>query len=78
VRREPLAQEPVGRVRPLLEAGGHGDEAAELADEATGVASTGIKVVVYRDENGTDIFRPYSRPNSFRGVLIHPYPSPHI
>jgi hypothetical protein len=26
-----------------------------------------------RDENGTDIFRPYSRPNSFRGVLIRPY-----
>jgi len=24
--------------------------------------------VVSRDENGTDIFRPYSRPNSFRGV----------
>jgi hypothetical protein len=22
-----------------------------------------------------DIFRPYSRPNSFRGVLIRPYPS---
>ena len=30
---------------------------------------------VVRDENGTDIFRSYSRPNSFRGVLIHPYPS---
>jgi hypothetical protein len=28
-----------------------------------------------RDENGTDIFRPYSRPNPFRGVLIRPYPS---
>jgi hypothetical protein len=31
-----------------------------------------------RDENGTDIFRPYSRPNSFRGVLIRPYVSPNI
>jgi hypothetical protein len=31
-----------------------------------------------RDENGRDIFRPYSRPNSFRGVLIRPYPSPDI
>jgi hypothetical protein len=31
-----------------------------------------------RDENGTDIFRPYSRPNSFRGVLIRPYSSPDI
>jgi hypothetical protein len=31
-----------------------------------------------RDENGTDIFRPYSRPNPFRGVLIRPYPSPDI
>ena len=31
-----------------------------------------------RDENGTDIFRPYSRPNSFRGVQICPYPSPNI
>ena len=32
----------------------------------------------HRDENGTDIFRPYSRPNSFRGVQICPYPSPNI
>jgi pectate lyase len=31
-----------------------------------------------RDENGTDIFRPYSRLNSFRGVLIRPYLSPDI
>jgi hypothetical protein len=31
-----------------------------------------------RDENGTDIFRPYSIPNSFRGVQICPYPSPDI
>jgi hypothetical protein len=31
-----------------------------------------------RDENGTDIFRPYSRPNPFRGVLIRPYLSPDI
>jgi hypothetical protein len=31
-----------------------------------------------RDENGTDIFRPYSGPNPFRGVLIRPYPSPDI
>jgi hypothetical protein len=30
-----------------------------------------------RDENG-DIFRPYTRPNPFRGVLIRPYPSPDI
>jgi len=29
-----------------------------------------------RDENGMDIFRPYSRPNLFRGVQICPYPSP--
>jgi len=34
--------------------------------------------VTRRDENGTDIFRPYSRPNSFRGVQICPYPSPNI
>jgi hypothetical protein len=33
---------------------------------------------VLRDENGTDIFRPYSRPNPFRGVLIRLYPSPDI
>jgi uridine kinase len=33
---------------------------------------------VTRDENGTNIFRPYSRPNPFRGVLIRPYPSPDI
>jgi hypothetical protein len=31
-----------------------------------------------QDENGTDIFPPYSRPNPFRGVLIRPYPSPDI
>jgi hypothetical protein len=38
VRREPVAQEPVGRVRPPPQAGGHGGEAAELAGEAPGVA----------------------------------------
>ena len=31
-----------------------------------------------RDENGTDIFQPYSKPNPFRGVEICPYPSPDI
>ena len=31
-----------------------------------------------RDENGTNIFRPYSKPNPFRGVEIYPYPSPDI
>jgi hypothetical protein len=31
-----------------------------------------------RDENGMDIFRPYSRPNPFRGVEICPHPSPDI
>jgi hypothetical protein len=34
--------------------------------------------VVGRDENGINIFRPYSRPNSFRGVPICPYSSPNI
>ena len=33
---------------------------------------------VGRDENGTDIFRPYSKPNPFRGVEICPYSSPDI
>jgi hypothetical protein len=36
------------------------------------------KAVFSRDENGTDIFRPHSRPNPFRGVLIRSYPSPDI
>jgi len=27
-----------------------------------------IMSIMSRDENGTDIFRPYSRPNLFRGV----------
>ena len=31
-----------------------------------------------RDKNGTDIFRPYSKQNLFRGVEICPYPSPDI
>jgi hypothetical protein len=31
--------------------------------------------ITIRGENGTDIFRPYSRLNSFRGVQICPYPS---
>jgi hypothetical protein len=35
-------------------------------------------VPVSRDENDTDIFRPYSRSNPFRWVLIRPYPSPDI
>ena len=34
--------------------------------------------VICRGENGTDIFRPYSRSNPFRGVQICPYPSPDI
>ena len=34
--------------------------------------------ILGRDENGTDIFRPYSKPNPFRGVEICPYPSPDI
>ena len=34
--------------------------------------------VVPRGENGTYIFRPYSRPNSFRGVQIYPYLSSDI
>jgi hypothetical protein len=42
------------------------------------VTRHGELIVVGRDENGTDIFRPYSRPNPFRGVLIRPYPSPNI
>ena len=32
----------------------------------------------FRDENGTDIFQPYSKPNPFRGVEICPYPNPDI
>ena len=31
-----------------------------------------------RDENGTDIFRPYSIPNLFREVQIYPYSNPNI
>ena len=37
-----------------------------------------IKALQLRDENGTDIFRPYSKPNPFKGVEICPYPSPDI
>ena len=36
------------------------------------------RMVMSRDENGTDIFRPYSSPNPFRGVQICLYPSPDI
>jgi hypothetical protein len=43
---------------------------------ATGVGRK--RTLTTRDENGTDIFRPYSIPNPFRGVLIRPYPSPDI
>jgi hypothetical protein len=35
-------------------------------------------VATDQDENGTNIFRPYLRPNLFREVLIRPYPSPDI
>jgi hypothetical protein len=41
-------------------------------------SSHGLLLVGSRDENGTDSFRPYSRPNSFRRVQICPYPSPNI
>ena len=34
--------------------------------------------VTCRDENGTDIFRSYLKPNPFRGVEICLYPSPDI
>jgi hypothetical protein len=37
-----------------------------------------LLVGTVRDENGTDIFRPYSRPNPFRGIQISPYPGPDI
>ena len=40
--------------------------------------TTSLSSLVYRDENGKDIFRPYSKPNPFRGVEICPYPSPDI
>jgi hypothetical protein len=45
--------------------------------EHPGFYSTTVRAII-RDENGTDIFRPYSRPNPFRGVLIRPYPSSDI
>jgi hypothetical protein len=35
-------------------------------------------VLETRDENGTNIFRPYSRPNPFRVIQICSYPSPDI
>ena len=35
-------------------------------------------LLICRDENGTDIFRSYSRSNSFREVEICPYPSPNV
>jgi hypothetical protein len=41
-------------------------------------ASWLMRIPAGRDENGTDIFRPYSRPNLFRWVLIRPYLSPDI
>jgi hypothetical protein len=34
--------------------------------------------LTHQDKNGTDIFRPYSRPNPFRGVQICLYSSPDI
>jgi hypothetical protein len=47
---------------------------------STGILCTQLRLLLLttRDESGTDIFRPYSRPNPFRGVLIRPYPSPDI
>jgi hypothetical protein len=52
--------------------------AYHLADDAELALTWQHLGAVIRDENGTDIFRPYSRPNPFRGVLIRPYPSPDI
>ena len=40
--------------------------------------STAREMVLGRDENFTDIFLPYSRPNPSRGVQICPYPSTDI
>ena len=42
------------------------------------IIRTNMCVKMCRDENGADIFRPYSKPNPFRGVEICPYPSPDI
>jgi hypothetical protein len=53
----------------------------EILDETQMPSSHQVRKMVFTsasDENSTDIFRPYSRPNSFRGVLIHPYPSSDI
>ena len=36
---------------------------------------TVFDIAILRDENGMDIFRPYLKPNPFRGVEICPYPS---
>jgi hypothetical protein len=47
------------------------------ATKICGLCSVHISLL-FRGENGTNIFRPYSRPNPFRGIQICPYPSPDI
>jgi hypothetical protein len=50
----------------------------EVLDTTAPALGRSRVTVSARDQNRTDIFRPYSRPNSFREVLIRPYPSPDI
>jgi hypothetical protein len=51
---------------------------SKLKQKCSSFMVGGGRVLLDTDENGTDIFRPYSRPNPFRGVLIRPYSSPDI
>ena len=61
----------------ICEAGDDGKLQSRLLEDSDHHEDLSI-LVTTRDENDTDIFRPYSKPNSFRGVEICPYLSPDI
>jgi hypothetical protein len=52
--------------------------AAAIVCGLPGSCTRKVRTPISRDENGTDIFRPYLKPNPFREVLIRSYPSPDI
>jgi len=53
-------------------------ESGDSTFDTVSVSGYSNHIFKIRDQNGTDIFRTYSRPDLFRGVQICPYSSSDI